>query len=60
MHSCRRGNDLKFEPDYLVSLRRKSGDRLAVSRERARQLETNALKQLAQLREMEPLANQRE
>jgi RNA polymerase primary sigma factor len=36
------------------------GDRLGVSRERARQLETNALKQLAQLREMEPLANQRE
>jgi RNA polymerase primary sigma factor len=36
------------------------GDRLGVSRERARQLETNALKQLAQLREMAPLANQRE
>jgi RNA polymerase primary sigma factor len=33
------------------------GDQLGVSRERARQLETNALKQLAQLREMEPLAN---
>jgi RNA polymerase primary sigma factor len=33
------------------------GDRLGVSRERARQLETNALKQLAQLREMESLAN---
>jgi RNA polymerase primary sigma factor len=33
------------------------GDRLGVSRERARQLETNALNQLAQLREMEPLAN---
>jgi RNA polymerase primary sigma factor len=36
------------------------GDQLGVSRERARQLETNALKQLAQLREMEPLADQRE
>jgi RNA polymerase primary sigma factor len=36
------------------------GRRLGVSRERARQLEANALKQLAQLREMEPLANQRE
>jgi RNA polymerase primary sigma factor len=36
------------------------GDRLGFSRERARQLETNALKQLAQLREMEPLANQGE
>ena len=34
------------------------GDRLGLSRERARQLETNALKQLAQLEEMEPLANQ--
>jgi RNA polymerase primary sigma factor len=33
------------------------GDRLGFSRERARQLETNALKQLAQLREMESLAN---
>jgi RNA polymerase primary sigma factor len=33
------------------------GDRLGVSRERARQLETNALNQLAQLREMESLAN---
>ena len=33
------------------------GDRLGVSRERARQLETKALKQLAQLGEMEPLAN---
>jgi RNA polymerase primary sigma factor len=32
------------------------GDRLGVSRERARQLETNALKQLAQLRELKPLA----
>jgi RNA polymerase primary sigma factor len=36
------------------------GDRLGVSRERARQLETNALEQLAQLGEMAPLANQRE
>ncbi len=36
------------------------GDRLGFSRERARQLETNALKQLAQLRELEPLANQRD
>ena len=36
------------------------GDRLGFSRERARQLETNALKQLAQLQEMEPLANQRD
>jgi RNA polymerase primary sigma factor len=36
------------------------GDQLGFSRERARQLETNALTQLAQLREMEPLANQRE
>jgi RNA polymerase primary sigma factor len=33
------------------------GDRLGVSRERARQLETNALNQLAQLRELESLAN---
>ena len=32
------------------------GDRLGVSRERARQLETKALKQLAQLRELKPLA----
>jgi RNA polymerase primary sigma factor len=44
------------EPKTLVEI----GDRLGVSRERARQLETSALKQLAQLREMEPLANQRE
>ena len=36
------------------------GDRLGFSRERARQLETNALKQLAQLRELEPLANRRD
>ena len=36
------------------------GDRLGFSRERARQLETNALKQLAQLQEMEPLANRRD
>jgi RNA polymerase primary sigma factor len=36
------------------------GDRLGVSRERARQLETSALEQLAQLRVMEPLASQRE
>jgi RNA polymerase primary sigma factor len=36
------------------------GDRLGFSRERARQLETKALKQLAQLQEMEPLANQRD
>jgi RNA polymerase primary sigma factor len=41
------------EPKTLAEI----GDRLGVSRERARQLETNALKQLAQLREMEPLAN---
>ena len=39
---------------------REIGDRLGFSRERARQLETNALKQLAQLQEMKPLANQRE
>jgi len=32
------------------------GHRLGVSRERARQLETKALKQLAQLRELKPLA----
>ena len=32
------------------------GDRLGVSRERARQLETKALKQLAQLRVLKPLA----
>ncbi|HUI37123.1 MAG TPA: sigma-70 family RNA polymerase sigma factor, partial [Gaiellaceae bacterium] len=44
------------EPKTLAEI----GDRLGFSRERARQLETNALKQLAQLREMEPLANQRE
>jgi RNA polymerase primary sigma factor len=36
------------------------GDRLGVSRERARQLETSALEQLARLPEMESLANQRE
>jgi RNA polymerase primary sigma factor len=36
------------------------GGRLGFSRERARQLETKALKQLAQLRELEPLANQRD
>jgi RNA polymerase primary sigma factor len=41
------------EPKTLVEI----GRRLGFSRERARQLETNALKQLAQLREMEPLAN---
>jgi RNA polymerase primary sigma factor len=33
------------------------GNRLGFSRERARQLETNALEQLARLQEMEPLAN---
>src|SRR4029453_4661712 len=44
------------EPKTLAEI----GDRLGFSRERARQLETNALKQLAQLREMEPLAIQRE
>ena len=36
------------------------GRRLGFSRERARQLESKALKQLAQLREMEPLAAERE
>jgi RNA polymerase primary sigma factor len=41
------------EPKTLAEI----GHRLGFSRERARQLETNALKQLAQLREMEPLAN---
>jgi RNA polymerase primary sigma factor len=41
------------EPKTLAEI----GRRLGFSRERARQLETNALKQLAQLREMEPLAN---
>ena len=35
------------------------GRRLGFSRERARQLESKALKQLAQLREMEPLAAER-
>jgi len=44
------------EPKTLAEI----GDRLGFSRERARQLETIALKQLAQLREMEPLANERE
>jgi len=44
------------EPKTLAEI----GDQLGFSRERARQLETNALTQLAQLREMEPLANQRE
>jgi RNA polymerase primary sigma factor len=44
------------EPKTLAEI----GDRLGVSRERARQLETSALRQLAQLPEMEPLANQRE
>jgi RNA polymerase primary sigma factor len=41
------------EPKTLAEI----GRRLGFSRERARQLETNALKQLSQLREMEPLAN---
>jgi RNA polymerase primary sigma factor len=41
------------EPKTLQEI----GNRLGFSRERARQLETNALKQLARLREMEPLAN---
>jgi RNA polymerase primary sigma factor len=40
------------EPKTLAEI----GRRLGFSRERARQLETKALKQLAQLREMEPLA----
>jgi RNA polymerase primary sigma factor len=40
------------EPKTLAEI----GDRLGVSRERARQLETKALKQLAQLRELKPLA----
>jgi RNA polymerase primary sigma factor len=44
------------EPNTLAEI----GRRLGFSRERARQLETNALKQLAQLREMEPLADRRE
>ena len=44
------------EPNTLAEI----GRRLGFSRERARQLETNALKQLAQLREMEPLAQDRE
>jgi RNA polymerase primary sigma factor len=44
------------EPNTLAEI----GRRLGFSRERARQLETNALKQLAQLREMEPLADHRE
>ena len=41
------------EPKTLAEI----GHRLGFSRERARQLETKALKRLAQLREMEPLAN---
>ena len=40
------------EPKTLAEI----GRRLGFSRERARQLERNALQQLAQLREMEPLA----
>jgi RNA polymerase primary sigma factor len=36
------------------------GRRLGFSRERARQLESNALKRLAELRELEPLAAERE
>jgi RNA polymerase primary sigma factor len=44
------------EPNTLAEI----GRRLGFSRERARQLETNALKQLAQLREMEPLADHHE
>jgi RNA polymerase primary sigma factor len=40
------------EPKTLQEI----GDRLGFSRERARQLESNALKQLAQLGEMDPLA----
>ena len=44
------------EPNTLGEI----GRRLGFSRERARQLETKALKQLAQLREMEPLADQPE
>jgi RNA polymerase primary sigma factor len=44
------------EPKTLAEV----GDRLGVSRERARQLETKALKRLAQLPQMEPLANERE
>ena len=44
------------EPNTLAEI----GRRLGFSRERARQLETNALKQLAQLSEMEPLADHRE
>ena len=41
------------EPKTLQEI----GNRLGFSRERARQLETNALEQLARLQEMEPLAN---
>jgi RNA polymerase primary sigma factor len=44
------------EPNTLAEI----GRRLGFSRERARQLETNALKQLAQLSEMEPLADHHE
>jgi RNA polymerase primary sigma factor len=44
------------EPNTLAEI----GRLLGFSRERARQLETNALEQLAQLREMEPLADHRE
>ena len=44
------------EPNTLAEI----GRRLGFSRERARQLETNALKQLAQLSEMEPLADKHE
>jgi len=44
------------EPTTLTEI----GRRLGFSRERARQLEKNALEQLAQLKEMQPLANQRE
>ena len=44
------------EPNTLAEI----GRRLGFSRERARQLETNALKQLAQLSEMELLADDRE
>jgi RNA polymerase primary sigma factor len=44
------------EPKTLAEV----GDRLGISRERVRQLETKALKRLAQLPEMEPLANERE
>ena len=41
------------EPKTLQEI----GNRLGFSRERARQLETNALKELARLKEIEPLAN---